>query len=289
MSGFGQVLIARAAQQMARTLTADIFLGPSDRVESLPPEGLIFACNHRWQLDGLAAFLASISLQRTFKIVASPRASRQLGFAGRQLGMVGLSTTPIANIRVIKETIEQTPKLALWIFPQGESVPDSWGAGSVISAAAGQTLKMLNREASVVPVHIELVVVRQLRASIVMTLGAVSLRANSSTLDVTSIFADLRQETLNRLASHSAEYRSLIRKDGLLFCGYPIRGRWVRQFFRAKGVADEAQLIRISDGWRFEADNKHPVAEAKVRAALREEFPNELLNHFLVHTEIKVD
>jgi hypothetical protein len=274
---------------LARSLLADIFIGPQDRIARLPFQPLIFVANHTWCLDGLITLLVCRSLGRELRLLSSKRVARALHCFKKSLGIIPVSTDPIANIRTLKSLVELSePGLALWMFPQAVWIPRAWDTRSTIPEVAERLIKSLNRSVSIVPVHIELVIVRQVRPSVVVTLGEVIPTFHTSNLAVSEMLGDLRIESDQRLSSHTSEYYSILHDDGVLFCGYPIRSKAVARIVRRAINAVDFNMRPKSDGWTIKISFQQPTEESAVKDAVRNALPGVLAPWFLQYTKIEV-
>ena len=282
-------LVKRGAAALARALMADVFIGPRNRVSCLSDEPLICVANHTWCADVLITLLASGSLSRNYLVLGSQRVGRTLGPLKGLFGIVPLSASPISNIRTLNTVLSASrPKLAFWIFPQAIWIPHTWDTRGTIPGTSEKVIQMLNRKASILPVHIELVTVRQVRPAAVITFGDVIPKAAIDHRTVSDILADLRVEAMERMAGHCSEYYSLLHHDGLLFCGYPIRSRTIRQFTKRAIHAKHFQIVPTADGWHVITGFAAPMGEEAVRSALTANLPGVLASRFLRYTTIEV-
>jgi 1-acyl-sn-glycerol-3-phosphate acyltransferase len=235
---------------IAKLLLADIFIGPQERLTSLPPESIICVANHTWYLDVITTRLICKTLGRDYSVVASPRVMRALGKFSKTLGLVPVSANPLANIRTLKSALAQRGhNSSLWIFPQAVWIPRSWPIQDTIPPVAENVLKMLNRDTAILPIYIELLAVRQIRVSAVVTVGNPLPKSALSSVTIGDKFAELRAETLNRLDSHCSEYYSILHKDGIIFCGYPIRRNRASIFLRRKLGVEKVHISATTTGW----------------------------------------
>jgi len=281
--GLTQALLHGGMTWVARRLLADIFVGPIDRQERLPTDSCVFVANHTWRLDVITTTLVTKALRRRYAVLASRRVAHTLGIVKHLLGLVPISDSPLRNIGALKSLVAGGPNAAIWIFPQAVWIPAAWDVRNSVPAVAERVIKLLNLGAPVLPVHIEVITVRQIRPAVVVTLGEVMSPHALSDCILGDLMAEVRADAKSRLAASCAEYRSILHDDGALFCGYPVRTRMVARYARRIFGAQEFRLAATVDGWEAKITLRNPGRDVHVRHALAKALPGVLPANFQRH------
>jgi len=281
--GLTRALLHCGMKSVSRGLLADIFLGPVDRLARLPAESCLFVANHTWRLDVITTALVTKAIHRDYAVLASKRAVRQAGFIKHHLGMVPVSDSPLQNIGALKSLIVGHPKMAVWIFPQAAEIPEAWDVRNSIPVVADRAIKLLNRGAPVVPVHIDVLTVRQIRPAVIFTLGEVVPPHALSEHMLGDLMVEMRAEAKVRLAASCTEYRSILHDDGALFCGYPVRTRMVARYGRRIFETQAFSLTATPDGWEVKLMLRESADEAQIKRALAKALPGVLAANFDRH------
>jgi hypothetical protein len=272
-----QALLHCSMTSVSRGLLADIFVGPADRLACIPVQPLVFVANHTWRLDVITTTLVTKAMHRTYAVVASRRVARALACVKNDLGLVPLSDSPLQNIGALKSVVGSRQNVALWIFPQAVWIPATWDTRNSVPEVADGVIKLLNRSTPVLPVHIEVIVVRQIRPAVVVTLGEIlppSAALSGRTLG--DLMDHVRADAKARLAGHCAEYRSILHDDGALFCGYPIRKQMIARYAKRVLGAQEFNLTGSQNGWDAKLTFERAITGTQFTDALAKALPGVL-------------
>jgi len=282
-------MMARGLRRLAGLAVADVFVGPISRARCLPEQSLICVANHTWCLDLITTLLSTNALGRDYSVLGSKRVASLLGPLKGGFGIVPMSGSPFENIQRIRTTLQDHGhKLALWIFPQGVWIPPTWDTARSVSTQAAKMIGILNRAVPILPVHIEVLVVRQLRPAVVITLGEVISPSAAPDRGIAETMSNLRAEATARLRSDCCEYRSIMHPDGFLFCGYPIRKQEIALFARHLPQITNLDIQPTPQGWTINIGCRNPMREESIAAIIGQQLPGVTGPNFLRHATLRV-